>query len=284
MPLWYRLQYILRGQLRRRRAPLFAMTLLLGILFLLIQTHQVSLRTTLAPKVAAQTNQATATVATAAATTPATPGAPTSAKTSSTVSAVAQTPAPPRCSTASYSAPSQLNLLSAPLGLTQVVDATTYYQVNGYNAAQVRSQLQQCAPSAGGSGVEFAAETGYALSWQYDTVSAGGLCSIANAKVGLHLNMILPSWQATAAGAGYAGVWQQFASSLATHENGHAALDQQFAARLLLSLQTTPPGDCGSLGSIVQARLNADVAALDAANNTYDAATNHGATQGAVIP
>ena len=188
-----------------------------------------------------------------------------------------------------YGLPSQLNLAADGNGLTQVIDAHSYYQVYGNTAAQIHAQVKQCAPNGGseaGGGDEFAAETGYRLTWQYDTTTDGsGVCDVANVKVGLHLNMVLPAWQATASASnGLNAAWQNYISSLVTHENGHAAIDQQYAGQLLNDLQAYPATDCGSIAASIQAKANADIAALTAANNAYDAQTNHGATQGAILP
>ena len=230
---------------------------------------------------------------------PATPAAkPTPAP---TLPAPASTPAPvatPSVQVAAtqncvpdtaYSLPSPLNLASSANGLTQVVDPAVYYQIYGNSSAQIHSQVQRCAPgpsATSSAGADFAAETSYNLVWQYSSTDNGtGLCNISNAKVGLHINMVLPQWQPTAsATAGLAGSWQGFASGLLVHENGHVAIDEQYAGQLLNDLQDYPPAPCASIGAAIQAKLNADVAALNAANDAYDARTGHGVTQGAILP
>ena len=96
--------------------------------------------------------------------------------------------------------------------------------------------------------------------------------------------MILPAWQpGGSAAAGLAGNWQNLIASLTVHENGHVAIDQQYANQLLNDLQSLPATACESLAASVATKAAADIAVLNTANAAYDAATNHGATQGAVL-
>ena len=193
----------------------------------------------------------------------------------------------PSCNPAAYSLPSRIDLTNQANGLTQVSDPTSYYRIYGNNSDQIESQVRQCAPTTNGSdGAEFAAETSYSLNAQYNWAEdSSGYCRVTGAKVGLHINMILPQWQPNAdSEAGLAVSWQTYINNLTTHENGHVAIDKQYAAQLLNDLQAFPAGDCASIADSLKTKVNADIAALDAANDAYDAATNHGATQGAIVP
>ena len=185
-----------------------------------------------------------------------------------------------------FAAPSQINLANQSSGLTEVKDAPSYYQIYGDTAAQVRAQQQQCAPNFNPEGARFAGATDYNLSWQYSTTQDNtGLCQLSNVKIGLHVNMILPLWQPTnSAASGLASAWQKFIANLANHENGHIAIDQQYASQLLGDLQSSPASDCASILGSVQSKVDADVVAISAANDAYDASTNYGATQGVILP
>lgn len=212
---------------------------------------------------------ATSPVAGAAAPTPDTPPAPSF----------------PNCSPLSFGMPSQLSLANAPVELSVQTDAPTQYQIYGNTASELRTQIRHCAPGASSStGAEYTGQTSYNLSWQY-SVSVGASCSAQNIKVGVHTAIALPYWQPTGnATSGLAGRWQLFATNLGTHEQGHVMIDKQYAAKLLADLNALGPVDCGSLNSAVNDIVNRDVAALNQTNDTYDAQTNHGATQGAVLP
>jgi predicted secreted Zn-dependent protease len=193
---------------------------------------------------------------------------------------------PQDCTRATYSLPTQINLSNQPNGLSQVIDAPTYYQVFGNTPAQIKAQLHRCAPLVNSTGnTTFSAETGSTLAWQYNsTYFNEGTCTISNVKVGLHLNMILPLWQPSGLeDRGLAGKWQNLIGSLTVHENGHIAIYQQYAQQLLNDFQSLPATDCASIAATVAAKAAANIAALDAAHKAYDADTKHGVSQGAVL-
>lgn len=185
----------------------------------------------------------------------------------------------------SYTTPSQLSLASAPAGLHQVIEPTHWYRIYGYTPAEVEQQTAHCAPASGGD-AGFAGETDYRLNWYYNYADNGsGACTLSNLKVGLHVQVALPLWQASSHDAtGLASAWQRFISGLNTHEQGHVSLDQHYAATLLQDLQALPPSNCATIEQTVNATANRDVAALNSANDAYDARTNHGASQGAIMP
>ena len=186
----------------------------------------------------------------------------------------------------SYQLPSAIVLRGAPAGLSTQYDQPSHYQIHGNDVDELSAQMAACAPSlSAGLPAEFASETSYNLTWQYGYVAVDGQhCAVTNPKVGLHINMVLPDWQQSSAAAnGFAPSWQSFITSLVTHENGHVALDKQYAATLLSDVQNQPPMDCSSIVSTVQAIAEHDVTLLNQANDNYDALTDHGATQGALL-
>ena len=203
-----------------------------------------------------------------------------------TATAAPQAAAPQNCiPTDTYAKPTAINMLTASEGLSQVIDTPAYYQIFGNTSGQIQTQLQKCAPRST-NGEAFAGEASYALSWQYTSNNtSGGLCIPANIRVGLHVNMILPKWSPTdQATTDLAGKWQSFINNLTLHENGHVIRDVQYANQLLRNLQNHPATDCAALTAQIQAEANATLADLDAANADYDSHTNHGATQGAILP
>jgi predicted secreted Zn-dependent protease len=165
-------------------------------------------------------------------------------------------------------------------------DTPTYYQIYGNTANQLRAQITHCAPGATGSSeAEFTGETSYSLSWQYYTSVSNTGCTVTNVQVGLHIATALPTWQSTAqAATGLSGRWQQFIGALTAHEHGHAILDANYAAALVQQLNALGSIDCNAITSTVQNTVDSTVRALNTANDAYDQQTDHGATQGAVLP
>ncbi len=209
------------------------------------------------------------------------PSAPANPK---PVAVSAATPTPSICTPSNYAGVGDINLDASHPGLTQLVDATYYYQIYGYDSAQVQQQIQRCAPRLSGND-DFTGYTSYRLQWQYAYVAGdNGLCELYNVKVGIRIGEVLPALQTTQPSAGFAAKWQTFAASLDTHERGHVALDEQYAAKLLSDLQAFPATDCASISGAIDTLTHAELAALAQANVDYDTQTNHGATQGALLP
>jgi predicted secreted Zn-dependent protease len=132
---------------------------------------------------------------------------------------------------------------------------------------------------------QFAASTDFAIAWAYNyQTNADGTCSLSGASVGITVSEILPAWQQTAGAVpGITASWQRFITNLQTHESGHTQLDQTAAVNLLSDLQNFPATDCSSIAVAANTKAQADLTALNQANDNYDAATNHGATQGAIL-
>lgn len=217
---------------------------------------------------------------------PATVTPTTEATPSPTAAPAAKIATPLNCTPAGPVAqPAVVNLLSAANGLTQVIDTPVYYTIFGNTSAQIQAQLQSCAPR-NSSGETFAGEAAYTLVWQYtSSITGNGLCTTSDVKVGLHTTMTLPAWSASKhATSGLASKWNVFINNLTHHENGHIALDKQYANILLNDLENYPATDCATLATAVQAKASAILADLNAANSSYDNHTDHGATQGAIIP
>lgn len=268
-----------RAELPRIRPGLWAATFLVagfaGVYLPLL--HAFGQHT--APQISSAQTSSHASTATSA-------GAPTPSPASATASAA---PANNQsCTPSTFGTPAKIDLTSQPAGLSAQTDPVTTYRIYATTAAGLRSQIQRCAPGSIGdsaAGTEYTAQTAYTLTWQYDTAFANDACTIANVKVGLHTAMIMPTWQATASATdGLSGRWQNFIRALSTHEQGHASLDGQYANKLLTDLNALPAMDCGAIDSAVSSMVKADVAAMNQSNDTYDASTNHGANQGAVLP
>ncbi|TAH35852.1 DUF922 domain-containing protein [Candidatus Saccharibacteria bacterium] len=191
------------------------------------------------------------------------------------------------CTPATYALPGALDLIGTS-GLTETVEPTQTYSIYGVNGAELRQQIQACAPRerSGDAVAEFTAQTGYYLSWQYDYAMRGdGLCTVANPRVGLHVAMILPDWQpSTDADRSLVTKWRTFIENLTVHENGHVNLDREYARQMFADLQSFPASSCDTIQQSVNAIMQNNIVRLNIANDQYDAATNHGATQGAVIP
>ncbi|QQS19732.1 DUF922 domain-containing protein [Candidatus Saccharibacteria bacterium] len=186
------------------------------------------------------------------------------------------------CTGYAYALPAAVALGSAAPGLSQQIDAPTYYTVYGSSVSSLRKAVTNC-PLRKAAGAYHAA-TAYQLNWAYTPTVTNGFCSITDVKVGLHVNQLMPAFSpGNAISPEVASAWDSYAHALKTHEDGHAAIDTNYATRLTVALQNLGSIDCNAMTSQVQTVIDSYVAMLDTANELYDAQTNHGATQGAIL-
>lgn len=182
--------------------------------------------------------------------------------------------------------PSAVPLSDGSTGLTQQIDQPSSYQIFGRTSDTLRSQIRQCAPLSAGDDSRYAAETTYNLTWRYQYINVGNdQCQVANASVGIHVSQILPVWRPDSkTSPKLVAAWNTFATALNTHENGHVGLDLQYAQNLLNDLRSLPATPCSQIQEAVRHLTDSDSAMLAQANDNYDSTTNHGATQGAILP
>jgi predicted secreted Zn-dependent protease len=188
----------------------------------------------------------------------------------------------PTCSKGSYRLPSSIDPSGYGNGVHTKVDAAHSYAVYGTSTTAIWQQIYNCTPVV--SGGRFAANTGYNLSSYYTYAANGdGTCSASRVSVTLHVNQIYPRWINTGASSSVASGWNSFIRYLRTHENGHVSIDKQYAQKLYDNIHAVRNVSCGSINAKIQAAIKSTVGALNNANDSYDARTNHGATQGAAL-
>lgn len=222
---------------------------------------------------------------------PSTPQSPASPQTLSTQvaagvpnqpAAVATKETPKSCTSAGYALPNALSLTSTATGLTSVIDPPTHYEVYGSSLPALRAAITNCpARRAAGS---YHALTAYQLNWAYTPVATNGVCRLENVRVGLHVNQFMPMFSpGNTTPPSVTSTWDAYSQALKTHEDGHTALDIEYATRLATALQNTGNMDCATLTRQTQSIIDSHVTMLNTANELYDSQTNHGATQGAVL-
>ncbi|MEI6481065.1 MAG: DUF922 domain-containing protein [Candidatus Saccharibacteria bacterium] len=158
---------------------------------------------------------------------------------------------------------------------------TSTYTVYGTAMNQIANQIHSCSPVTLGSD-RFAGSTTYRMSWTYSIAqNQDKTCTVDNVSVGLGIHFTMPSWEQVGANSAITGQWETFYANLFTHEQGHATIARQHADAIVTQLRAIPPMDCNQITTFASAKADAIRAQLDAANEQYDASTNHGDTQGA---
>lgn len=191
-------------------------------------------------------------------------------------------PEPQSCSQVSTPPSTALSVSSANPGLKKNVDMH-YYNIYGSIKNQLSSQMSACGPKDGGG--SWSAYTAYNINWRYNYTLVGSACGLENIAVGVQVDMYLPEWQIPESfTAGLDESWSSYISALTTHENGHRDYDIEGANKILVVLN-----NLGSYSSCEEASTAADAKGdeildeVKSLNESYDATTNHGATQGAVL-
>jgi predicted secreted Zn-dependent protease len=166
---------------------------------------------------------------------------------------------------------------ATPPGTARVAHATmVYYAVGGTTPAQIRARLNARAP-ASPDGFHGDAFTRWSFAWHWPG-SADGRCRVSEATVTLKVSVSFPRWtHPKAASAATAAAWARYARALARHEQGHVDFARAHYAAVARAIRGAT---CKTADAAGQKQLNV-IRKHDVA---YDAATQHGATQGARFP
>ena len=186
------------------------------------------------------------------------------------------------CPDTTYVAPTGLAISASTPGVTIFLEPIHWYPVTGGTAAQIYASMEQCRPAA------IAPYTGKTNNWvnyRYTSaVNSRGQCSVGAVAVGVQSTMVLPSWTpSTNSTPELAKEWQTFIDALYTHEGGHVDRAISGARQLYADLTNVGPGPCSTLTARTSAVFSRDNAAIEQAQFAYDAQTDHGRTQGAVL-
>lgn len=168
-------------------------------------------------------------------------------------------------------------------GVFQTSTEKNFYKVNGLTTTQISNQIHNCSPLIS-EGNHYAASSDYAINWSFSyTGNEQGLCTITSVAVGLSITEIYPSWTNSNNDAKLQSKWNNFITNLILHEDGHAKIDRMYADKIHSDLIQLQPTSCSSIVDTAHSLANARVRELNQANIQYDAQTNHGHTQGAIL-
>ena len=198
---------------------------------------------------------------------------------------VATAPTTPPCTPLSaVTRPAAPALRGLNSGLYQIPTTTVNYTVYGATTKEISNQIHTCSPVIH-EGSRYAASAEYAINWSYNfRADETGLCSIVDARVGLHIVKLLPKWQPIGSPSNLLqSKWNVFITNLNRHEDGHVSIDRRYAEKLLADLSNFPPMECSQIDAAANARAKAIINELNVANESYDNSTNHGTTEGAFL-
>jgi predicted secreted Zn-dependent protease len=159
-----------------------------------------------------------------------------------------------------------------PIGLPAIPPATIVtYTIRGSTAAELRAQMDQLGPQ------HFDAFTRWDFSWTWPA-AADGSCILSKATVNYTIKVTAPVWTPPrTVDPSLVTAWSTYMTALATHEKGHIDFVVATAPSVLEAIKASTCDKANAAAGAVLDRIRQhDIA--------YDAATNHGATQGARFP
>jgi predicted secreted Zn-dependent protease len=150
-----------------------------------------------------------------------------------------------------------------------------YYAVGGATPAQIRARLNARAP-ASPDGFHGDAFTRWSFRWSWP--GSGNSCRLRQATVRLQIVVSFPRWtHPQTATAAVAAAWARYARALARHEQGHVDFARAHYPAVVRAIKGAT---CATANAAAERQLNV----IRRHDVSYDAVTQHGATQGARFP
>jgi len=159
------------------------------------------------------------------------------------------------------------------------------YNVHGTSIPELRAGLSRNGVRMNNGDI-YDALTSWNVKWEYDYDRSLDGCSVDDFRTVVDVTIRYPRWVSNDnAPAPLADAWDAYLRNLIQHEQVHrdiavAAADRLIRAATALPLATT----CADLDRAVNALGRSFMKQLTLDQQAYDAETNHGVMQGAVLP
>ncbi len=167
----------------------------------------------------------------------------------------------------------------------RVAEKYEYYDVCGCSEKDLQCDLTQKSLKYS-DGKKYDSITNWKVKWDYGHYRNSEVCSAESFRVTVDVIFRLPKWVRTVdAPQQLADKWDRYIKNLIAHEYGHRDRAVEAATELTRAVaELAPARTCAELdrevNRICRARLNELIADQD----EYDAATNHGLSQGVMFP
>ncbi len=178
-----------------------------------------------------------------------------------------------------------LPLRKKTVAVTPVVtEKYEYYEVGGSCEKDLQCQMRQKGITWY-DGKKYDSATSWHVKWDYGYDRGPQTCSADSFRVVVEIIFRYPKWVRTGdVPQPLVNKWDDYMKHLIMHENGHRDMAVEAAAELSRAVAELPPAPtCAALDREVRALSRARMNRLSDDERAYDAATNHGYTQGAVF-
>jgi predicted secreted Zn-dependent protease len=161
---------------------------------------------------------------------------------------------------------------------------TNYYSVTGATLAEIRLSLNQSRPWKN----KFRTDgyTAWRIDWQFNVTTSAGGCRCSSFTTTTAITITLPRWTApTNASQSVHQIWERYITALGRHEAGHAQIARSAADEIHKRVNALGEGsNCDGLKQTINDLADGLLVDFRRRDAEYDQRTNHGATQGAVLP
>jgi len=159
------------------------------------------------------------------------------------------------------------------------------YRVHGSNLEELRESFEP-QRYRDASGMAWDAYTWWEVRWSYPFIERIGTCALGREQVSVEIRIHLPRWEPpTDADPELVTSWDDYLAALEAHEEGHAQIALAAACEIRNVLRTLKAqSDCDRM------ELEADRATQEVIDRyrefeeRFDFETNHGASDGAILP
>lgn len=161
-----------------------------------------------------------------------------------------------------------------------------YYPITGVTTSELRSQMSQNELLDSHEGRRYDARTDWLVQWSYSHRQIGNHCALRSPTARVEVTFTYPQWTPPAGTSrSLITEWQRYMVALEHHEEGHQNHGIAAGQEILQTLSRLPVySSCQQLNRAANAAAQAVIKQYNQKDIAYDAATQHGYTQGAVFP
>jgi len=160
-----------------------------------------------------------------------------------------------------------------------------YYEINGWGEKELRDQMTRQG-TAWSDGKKYDSITRWRVKWDYEYDRSAQSCSAATFQATAEITIRYPRWvRDDDASPETSNKWDVYLSGLVDHEKGHRDMVVEAVEDITHAVAQLPAAPtCAELDRKVRSLCHDRLAKLNDEAKEYDAATLHGAEQGAVFP
>lgn len=177
------------------------------------------------------------------------------------------------CNTAAFNKPAGVATSGVSAGVHIFINQPTYYNFgSGSSASDTINRAKDCARQqallAG-----FDAVTNYKISWSFGVNGDASSCGLSDVRITQQINQLLPS---TDISSGQQSVWDSSLAKLVSHEQQHLSYDVSYAHTLNSRLLAIRESDCTKAQNLAKTTVANTLAELDSMHRQLDQGSNHG--------